>query len=275
MERLSEEPTMREVLSSGCKLIVAVCVLAGSATAVADPNSPARVHAFAGLPDWSGIWQSTAWPLNASGRVPGGEAQLRKALQLLREPPYNPEWERRYAAGMSNASALAAKTANFKLCARSFPALMEGPWMFQIAVLPEETLLVFENDQVRHLYTDGRLHPAAEDLWPTRLGDSTGRWQGDTLIIDTIARTSSEPLAPRAWVSMLSDQAHFTERMRLLNRDELEDDLTIEDPVALARAWQITLRFHRVTQLNRMIPYDCTENDRNPVVNGKLTIAPR
>jgi len=40
-------------------------------------------------------------------------------------------------------------------------------------------------------------------------------------------------------------------------------------------AWQIKLRFHRVTQLNRMIPYDCTENDRNPVVDGKLTIAPR
>jgi len=34
-------------------------------------------------------------------------------------------------------------------------------------------------------------------------------------------------------------------------------------------AWQIKLRFHRVTQLNRMIPYDCTENDRNPVVSGR------
>jgi hypothetical protein len=187
----------------------------------------------------------------------------------------NREWEQKYAAGMSNASALAARSANFKACSRSFPALMEGPWMFQIAVLPEETLLVFENDQVRHVYTDGRQHPAAEDMWPTRLGDSIGRWEDDTLIVNTTARTSSEPLAPRAWVSMLSDRAHFTERLRLLSRDELEDDLTIEDPVALARAWQITLRFHRVSQLNRMIPYDCTENDRNPVVDGKLTIAPR
>ena len=266
---------MRVVPSSTYKLIVALSVFAGAATAVADPNSPARVHAFAELPDWSGIWQSAAWPLNASGRVPGGEAQLRKTLQLLHEPPYNTEWERKYAEGMSNAAALAAKSANFKLCSRTFPALMEGPWMFQIAVLPEETLLIFENDQVRYLYTDGRQHPAAEDLWPTRLGDSIGRWEGATLIVDTIARMSSEPLAPRAWLSLLSDHAHFTERFRLLSPDELEDDLTIEDPVALARAWQITLRFHRVTQLNRMIPYDCTENDRNPVVNGKLTIAPR
>jgi hypothetical protein len=128
---------------------------------------------------------------------------------------------------------------------------------------------------VRHVYTDRGRHPAAEDLWPTRLGDSIGRWEDDTLIVDTIARTSTEPLAPRAWVSMLSDQAHFTERLHLQSRDELVDELTIEDPVALARPWHITLRYVRVAPLNRMIPYDCTENDRNPVVKGKLTIAPR
>ena len=265
---------MREVLRAGYKLVVAVGLISAGVTALAEPNAPARVQAFAALPDWSGIWLSAAWPLDASGRVPGGEAQLRKTLQLLHEPPYNPTWELKYAEGMRDTAAVAARSANFKLCARSFPALMEGPWMFQIAVLPEETLLVFENDQVRHVYTDGRQHPAATDLWPTRLGDSIGRWEGDTLSVDTIARTSSEPLAPRAWLSLLSDQAHFTERLRLLSRDELEDELTVEDPTALARAWHITLRFHRVAQLNRMIPYDCTENDRNPVVDGKLTIAP-
>jgi len=103
---------------------------------------------------------------------------------------------------------------DFKTCTRGFPAIMEGPQLFQIVVLPEETLLVFENQQVRHIYTDGRRHPSEEDLWPTRLGDSIGRWEGDTLVVDTIALTTSEPIAPRAWLSMLSDQAHFTERLR-------------------------------------------------------------
>ena len=265
---------MRLVIASGCRLLLAFCVLAVSVRALADPNTHERVRAFAALPDWSGIWLSAAWPLDASGRVPGGEAQLIRTLQLIREPPYNPEWAQKYAAVMRDADAFAAKSANFKLCARSFPALMEGPWMFQIAALPQETLFVFENDQVRHVYTDGREHPAADDLWPTRLGDSIGRWKGDTLIVDTIARMPSEPLAPRAWASMLSDRAHFIERFRMVSRDELEDDVTIEDPLALARPWQMTLKFHRVVELKRMIPYDCTENDRNPVVDGKLTIAP-
>jgi len=110
-----------------------------------------RARAFATLPNWTGIWQSAAWPLNVSGRPPGGEAQLRELLQLIRQPPYNAEWAARYNIGMKNAAARAAQNATFKVCSRSFPALMEAPWMFEIVVLPEETLLIFENGQVRHL----------------------------------------------------------------------------------------------------------------------------
>jgi hypothetical protein len=255
----------------GWRVCAALCLAAIASAAWGGPNSSARVRAFASLPDWSGIWVSAAWPLDVSGRVSGGEAQLRQTLQLLQPPPYNPVWKARYEEGLKNAAVLAAQTATFKACARSFPALMEGPWMFQVAVLPEETLLVFENGQVRHVYTDGREHPSEDERWPTRLGDSVGRWRGDTLIIDTIARRQ-EPLAPRAWLSVLSDRAHFTEELRMINKNELEDQLTIDDPIALAYPWHITLTFKRVTELNRVVDYDCTENDRNPVVDGKLTI---
>ena len=258
---------------TGRSLCGAVCLLALVSATHAGPNSKARVRAFASLPDWTGIWQSSAWPLDVSGRVAGGEGQLRQQLQLLQPPPYNPLWKAEYEQGMKDSAALAARAAAFKTCTRSFPALMEGPWMFQIAVLPEETLLVFENGQVRHIYTDGREHPAAEELWPTRLGDSVGRWNGATLVIDTIARKQG-PVAPRAWVSVLSDRAHFTEELRMINNNELEDELTIDDPVALANPWRIRLTFTRVTGLNRVIDYDCSENDRNPVVNGHLTITP-
>jgi len=230
------------------------------------------MRAFATLPNWTGIWQSAAWPLNVSGRPPGGEAQLRELLQLIRQPPYNAEWAAKYNIGIKNAAARAAQNATFKVCSRSFPAVMEAPWMFEVAVLPEETLLIFENGQVRHLYTDGRAHPSNDDLWPTPLGDSVGHWEGNTLVVDTVARLSSEPLAPRAWVSMLSDRAHFTERLRLLHEDDVEDQLTIEDPIALAKPWLLTLNFKRVREMNRLLPYDCTENERNPVVDGKMII---
>jgi hypothetical protein len=149
---------------------------------------------------------------------------------------------------------------------------MEAPWQFEIATLPEETLLVFENGQVRHVYTDGRSHPTGDNLWPTPLGDSIGRWEGQTLVIDTVARSASEPITPRAWVATLSEAAHFTERLRRIDANTLEDQMRIEDPVALASPWVLTLRFRRVTEMDRMIPTDCTENDRNPVVDGKMVI---
>jgi hypothetical protein len=248
-------------------LLALLCV----STAHAAANSAERVRTFAALPDWTGIWLSAAWPTDVSGRVPGGEAQLRAGMQLIRHPPYNAEWEAKFQAGMKNTAALEALSTTFKICSRGFPAIMEAPWLFQIVVSPEETLLIFENQQVRHIYADGRRHPLKEDLWPTRLGDSIGHWEGDTLIVDTIARTS-EPLAPRAWLSELSDRAHFTERLRMVNRDEIEDQLTIEDPIALIRPWRMVLEFKRVPEMKRMVPFDCTENERNPVVDGKITI---
>jgi hypothetical protein len=258
-------------------IMVALCGLVCSTVSSAPPgtNAAARVRAFSKLPEWSGVWLSAAWPLNAAGRVVGGEAQLRRTLQLLRRPPYNSQWAAKYDQVMSDKAVIAAKDASFKACTRSFPGLMEAPYMFQVVMLPEETLIVFENDQVRHIHTDGRKHPGAEDLWPTRLGDSIGHWDHDTLIIDTVARMASEPMAPRAWAAVLSDQARITERLHRASPDELVDEMTIEDPVALAGPWQMTFRFNRVKELDRLIPQDCTENDRNPVVDGKLTITPR
>ena len=240
----------------------------------AETNDAARVRAFAREPNWTGIWQSSVWLSDASGRPPGGSARVRATEQLWRDPPYNDVWEATYRRALGDTATIAAKNVGITVCLRSFPGLMEGPRAFQVAILPEETLIVFESGQVRHVYTDGREHPSEDDLWSTDLGDSIGRWEGDTLIVDTIARKSSEPLVPGAWASLLSERAHFTERLRMTDRDTLEDRLTIDDPIALAKSWTMTLQFKRLPHMQRMLPYDCTENERNPVINGEVTIAP-
>ena len=260
------KPVSTRWLLATVSLLCATCIHAAT-------NDAARVRAFARQPNWTGIWQSTVWLSDASGRPPGGAAQVKATEQLWRDPPYNTAWETTYRATLSDAATIATKNAGGSWCLRTFPGVMEGPREFQIAILPEETLIVFESAQVRHVYTDGRAHPSEDDLWPTDLGDSIGHWEGDTLVVDTIARKSSEPMVPGAWASLLSEQARFTERLRMVDRDTLEDRMTIEDPVALARPWIMTLQFKRLTPV-RMLPYDCTENERNPVVDGKLTIAP-
>ncbi len=160
-----------------------------------------------------------------------------------------------------------------------FPVVMDSPTpdgMFQALVTPEETLLLFRDGDVRHIYTDGRAHPQPQDLWPTDMGDSIGRWEGNTLVIDTIERKAG-PLLPVnvSGVSAdLSEQAHFTERLRMLDRNTMQDDLTIDDPLRFSHPWQVSLRYRRVVNVDRMIASNCTENDRNPIVDGKVTIAP-
>jgi hypothetical protein len=255
-------------------LAAALCAAAWMGVASAASSPQERARAFARLPNFTGIWQSEAWPLDVSGRPKGNEDELRRLLQLIQPPPYNTEWQAKFAAASADTAERARRDATLRACTRNFPAIMEAPYMFEVVSIPEETALIFENDQVRHIRTAGHDHPPADELWPTRLGDSVGHWEGDTLVVDTIARATTEPLAPRAWFSVLSEQAHFIERLRLTNPNELEDQLIIEDPLALAHPWHITFKYSRVTQLDRMVPYDCIENERNPEVGGKLIVTP-
>jgi hypothetical protein len=274
-------------------------------SAQAQQNPPERVRQFAALPKWTGIWETElAAQLNsgeldkALGRAmkdpdsvtyvlaPKGvllplEVEFFGRMQLLHRPPYNAQWLKQYEGEVHDAQTAPATAVNpgdIKGCVWGFPMLMESPTdgTFQPLVTPEETLLLFADGEVRHIYTDGRAHPKKEDLWPTDLGDSIGHWEADTLVIDTIERKAGPLMPIPHFVSPdLSEQAHFIERVRMVNPNALESEMTIEDPARFAHPWKITLRYRRVTDLDRMIPTNCTENDRNPVVGGQVTIAPR
>jgi hypothetical protein len=252
-------------------------VLATVSVAQAEPSAQQqkRARVFASLPDWTGIWEAEAWSKRtAAGRPAGGIEEVRSKSVLMGHPPYNAKWEAVYQKGVQNLPALMASEMGRKNCAFTFPADMESPSVFQVAITPEEVLIVFVLPYVRHIYTDGRGHPPKDDLWPTSMGDSIGHWEGDTLVVETIARAPDAGIAIASPISKVSEQARFIERIRLVSKDVLENQMTIEDPEALAKPWTVTLRYHRVTDMPRMLHYDCTENDRNPIVNGELTIAP-
>jgi hypothetical protein len=247
----------------------------GSVSAEPSAHQQQRVRQFASLPDWTGIWESEPWiHRTAAGRPAGGIDEVRQKAVLMGHPPYNAKWEAEYQKGLRNLPALMKIEGARKSCSFSFPMDMESPSVFQVAITPEEVLMVFVLPYVRHIYTDGRPHAPKEELWPTPTGDSIGHWQGDTLVVDTIARDSSIPVAIASPLSKVSEQARVIERIRLVSKDLLENEMTIHDPVTLAKPWTVKLRYHRVTDMPRMLHYDCTENERNPIVDGKLTVAP-
>jgi hypothetical protein len=239
-------------------LLFAAAVLAAG---VASAQSAAdRTKAFAKLPDWRGFWIAKSRDnLGLSGRAPG----FKNDSALTSSPlPYTSEWAAQVAERRKTASTTT------KECGFPFPFVMENPWVFQFLLTPEETAMIWGGREVRHVYTDGRAHPRPEDLWATPWGDSIGHWEGDTLVIDTIAVQSTR------FPPSLSEQAHFTERIRMTGPDTFEDQLTIEDPVALTKPWKVTIPYERVKELDRMVHGLCDENDRNPVVDGKIVVAP-
>jgi hypothetical protein len=272
-------------MSRSVPWVCAVVAVALMSTADAELAGSQRERALAQLPNWTGIWET-----EAAGRLLISHAHQFEPPKLWGKPPYNAEWAKKVASahpqgappvGASPGGAPPGGVFDLpptvKMCAAAgFPAIMESPvpdYLFEILVTPEETLLLATDGSARHIYTDGRAHPQPDDLWPTILGDSIGRWEGKTLVIDTIARTAG-PVGSVPWAANLSAQAHFTERLRLINADTMQDDLTIDDPERFSQPWQLSIRYQRVKDISRLIAIDCAENDRNPVVNGKIIISP-
>ena len=243
-----------------CATLVAAAFTANGVCA--QTKQADRVASFAKLPNWTGFWIAESRnDLGLSGRPPPDHPQTRGALRGD-QAPYTKEFAAKVEEQRKN------NTGTAKECGFPFPFVMENPWVFQFLLTPEETVMIWGGREVRHVYTDGRKHPKPEDIWATPWGDSIGHWEGQTLVVDTIAIQASR------FPPALSDQAHFTERLRMVGTDKFEDELTIEDPVAFTKPWKVTIPYERVTDLDRMVHGLCDENDRNPVVDGKLIIAP-
>ncbi len=259
--------------------IAAFLACAGGA-AQAQMSSKERIAAFAKLPDWSGLWEPATFVGEGIGQDLSPEG-LRAGAQFMGvKIPFNAEWQAKYdAAKKAQEAAVAADPAHppappYNNCGSPPYILnrMTSPAIFEWRITPEETTIVDTINGIRHIYTDGRSHPPKDELWPTHMGDSVGRWEGDTLVVDTVA-VKPEILPSGAVPIAMSDRLHFVERMRMVGHDELQDEFTMEDPAALTMPYKVTLSYARVTDTNRMI--DETEcdstTDRNPIVNGRFT----
>jgi hypothetical protein len=151
------------------------------------------------------------------------------------------------------------------------PMFLTTPAPFKVVQTPGLIVMLSESDtSFRQIFTDGRSLPT--DPQPSWMGSSIGRWEGDTLVVDTVSIKPDVLLTPQILLKM-SGELHFIERFRMVNADELRDEFTLEDPVALTKPFEITFVFKRVKDATRMI--DETEcdstTDRNPIVNGRFT----
>jgi len=232
-------------------------------------------QAAAQLPDWSGVWQmigptifdgATVEPKN--GRA--GDAGVRE------HPPYNAEWEAIYLKNIE-----AVKKGLFPdpitNCGipHGFPRVMNVPDVYEFAITPQQVWILTANGpNIQRIYTDGRPHLKPEDRWATYSGDSVGHWEGDTLVFDTVALkgwSEKDTVLDRTGL-VLSDQMHVVVRMRKIDPNTLEAQMTLDDPKALTKPWNVTKRYRKMPAATRAYDYACAENNRNPVTESGQTL---
>ena len=233
-------------------ITVLTAVLFSLAASAASGQASAVPRTSDGKPNLQGIWQvlnTAAWDIQdhaARVGVPAGQSVV-----VGNEIPYTP-------------AALAKKRQNFENRATAdpetkgylpgVPRIMYMPYPFQIFQTPGQVVMVFEYDRgIRNIFTNGTPHPRGPLNW--WLGDSRGRWEGDTFVVDVVYFTD-ETWLDRAG-NFHSEAMHLVERYTLADPDHINYEVAVEDPNVFTRPWTMRMVFYRRKEPNvRILEYD-------------------
>ena len=214
-----------------------VIVATGSA---AMAQTPALPRMSDGRPNLQGIWQvlnAAAWDIqdhSARLGVPAGQGVV-----VGNEIPYQ-QWA--LARKAQNFAERATADPETKGYLPGVPRLMYMPFPFQIFQTPGHIAMTFEYAQsVRVIYTNGTPHPRGPIEW--WLGDSRGRWEGDTLVVDVVHFTD------QTWLDRAgnfhSGALHLVERYTMRGPDHIAYEVTVEDPKVFTRPWTMRMVLYR------------------------------
>ena len=196
-----------------------------------------------GKPDFSGVWH----PLRV---VDGGKPEpLPWADALVKER-------------MANNS----KDMPSSRCLPS--GILGNGTLLGFRIMQNQTVLafLFEEDLPRQIYLDGRKHPD-ESLSPF-VGHSVGKWEGDTLLVDTVGFNDKTWLDARGFPH--TDKMHLVERIQRKDLGHLEVEYTIDDPGAYKTPWIIKKATELAGDKEEVGQYVCTENNLDvPHLVGK------
>jgi hypothetical protein len=144
----------------------------------------------------------------------------------------------------------------------------EHPQPRKIVQTPGLVVIIYEaNYGLRMIFTDGRPLPT-NDPQPWWYGYSVGKWEGDTLVVQTTGFRDGGWLD--IWGSPLTDKARVTERFRRPTFGKLEIDVTIDDSKAYTKPFTVRVN-HQILLDQELIEFICAENQKfTDYLSGKF-----
>ncbi len=218
--------------------------------------------------DFTGVWG-----IYRGGRGADPKLAAPPATPIVLKPEYAKPYEARRAAEAASLKKGEQLGTTAVLCV---PYGM--PTMMAVAVYPVEfiqtpnqiTIVTEAFSEVRRVYLD-RPQEAIDDVAPGFYGRSTGKWEGDTLVVDTVG---IKPTIGGYRGTPHSSQMRITERIHLVTPEILHDQITIEDPVVLEKPYTYTIAYKKMPKTYEMVEFVCDNNreyiDENGVVRMKV-----
>jgi hypothetical protein len=235
------------------------------------PNLSAPAPRLNGKPDLSGLWQAERTPVSEFVRVLGpGLPAIQPDLNDVTKHVLNVFWDvkpgeeplRPEAAALMQQRQQSGRDFQTAYCQPgSIPAAMLITEFKMVQAAGEIVVLAGNGDPPRQIYIDGRSLPKdPKDLVPSWMGSSVGRWQGETLVVETTGFKET------AWLDGFghprSETMHITERYRRRDFGHMDVELTFDDPTYYTRPFGFLTTLTLIPDSD-VLEYVCTENERD------------
>jgi hypothetical protein len=235
------------------------------------PNLTAPAPRANGNPDLSGVWELEETPMNELKRaIPPDFFELQVDVPGASKYVLNFLWDFKPEDDPSRPETKALVEQRGKNSGKDLPTsrCLPGSIPFSIMILPfkivqtpRQMVMLFEHyDPARQIYTDGR--PLPTDPNPSWMGYATGRWQGDTLVVE------SAGFNDKTWLDAFghprSESARMTERYRRRDFGHMDVEVTVNDPKYYTRAFTVKLPFHLIPNSD-VLEAVCAENEKDRV----------
>jgi len=218
-----------------------------------------------GHPDLSGVWWGGGDVGAAGGRGPVGRGARGGPPPQTFQSLYKPD-------AAQKAKTLGDKDDPTLRCTpTAFGTLNVSLWdvgaVGQIVATPKMVVMLTETYHgFRLIPTDGRAH--RDDQPPAFRGESVGRWDGDTFVVDTVNFTDNTWISAEGRVSPHSDELHVVERYRRVDASTLEIEATVEDPKMLTGPWRVPKQTLTLAPFDRILSLNCTGTETQGLMDA-------